>query len=99
MDSRSDLFGQFNFNDFKKWMNTQKDNKSKTNYVGLQIESKVSLKKFSTRIEVENGDIDDIMEDFKNDGGTIVSVEGNKFLVEVESGSFIVHKMYTKKKS
>lgn len=90
---KNEPMGFFNFNDFKKWMDSQKEIKPKT---GVQVESKIPLKRLLSRIDVESGDADKIIEDFKN-GGTVVSTDGNKFLVEVASGSFIVHKMYLRK--
>ena len=38
-----DPFGPFNLNDFKKWMGSQHDSKSKSHMIGLEVESEVVL--------------------------------------------------------
>ena len=93
-----DPFGPFNLNDFKKWMGNQNDNKSKSHMIGLEVESKVSYKKLLSRIvETEEGEISDVAKDFKENGGIITDIDGSNILVEVDSGSFIIHRMYVKR--
>ena len=46
---------------------------------------------------MESGDSDTVLEEFLKSGGIIVEQDGNKYLIEVESGSFICHKRFLKK--
>jgi hypothetical protein len=97
---QDDLFNLFNLNDFKKWMHNQHDaEESHPDIVGLHIETKVSVKKLVSRMEVVDGDDEELAKEFKHNGGVISEVDGHKLLVEVDSGSFIIHKMYVKKSS
>lgn len=100
MDKRSDekggLFGMFNLNDFKKWMDHQQDCKTK-NIVGIKVESKITYKKLLSRIEAQEGEIEEVAKDFKKNGGTITEVNGHNILIEVDSGNFIIHKMHIKR--
>lgn len=96
--NEENIFGMFDLNDFKKWINNHEEDKSKNSIVGIQIESKIPLKKLTGRIfEVEKGDKNQVAKDFFNEGGKILEVDGHNFLVEVSSGVFYIHRMYTKK--
>lgn len=97
IDENNDPFGPFNFGDFKKWMKHQNDEKSKTNMIGLQVESKIPFKRLISRIESQVGEIEEIAKDFKKNGGTISNVDGQNVIIEVNSGSFIIHRMYIKR--
>ena len=92
-NEQKDPFGPFDLNDFKKWMSHQQD--KKTNAVGSQVESKVSVKKLLSRIETEE-EIEEVAKDFKKNGGIIVEANGQKIKIEVDSGEFLIHKMYVK---
>lgn len=93
----SDPFGPFNFNEFKKWMENHGDQKKK-NLLGLQVESKLNIRRLLTTIqETKEGNIETVAKDFKKNGGIISEVDGNDVVVKVNSGSFIIHKMYVKK--
>ena len=85
-----------NVDNFKKWIKTQKDFNSNLNesVVGLNAESKVSRKKIIDVITVESGDLQKISKQFVENGGSILSVDGDEFLVEVKSGSFYINKKY-----
>ena len=99
IDEKNNYFGPFNFSEFKRWMEHQTDNddKTKPNMIGLQVESKVTFKKLLSRIETQDGEIEEVARDFKKNGGTIKELDGPNFLIEVTSGSFIVHRMYVKR--
>lgn len=100
VEEASDPFGPFNFNEFKKWMDNQQDNKSKTNLIGLKVESKINYRRLLSRIqETKQGDLETVAKEFKNNGGKITEADGNDVLIEVSSGSFIVHRMYIKKQT
>lgn len=96
-NEKNDPFGPFDVGNFKKWMKNQPDVSSKSNIVGLQVESKVTLKKLLTRIDTQNGILEQVAKDFKKSGGVITEVDGQNVLIEVDSGSFIIHRMYVKK--
>lgn len=88
----------FSLSDFKKWMeNQQKEESPKKDLVGLEVESKVGVRKLVSRMETDD-DVEELAEDFKKNGGVISEVDGNRLMVEVESGTFIIHRMYVKKK-
>lgn len=85
-------------NDFKKWMQNQTD-PNKNPIIGTIVESRISSKKLFTKINPEEGDLEDLVEDFKIDGGTIVGIDGHSFLVEVYSGKFFIDRTYLRKVS
>jgi len=94
--NRFNLFTEFNLSDFKKWMNNQKENSEKPNLVGTNVESKVSLKKLIDHMKTEHSH-EEIAQDFIDNGGLISAVKGHKFLIEVEAGDFLLHRMYVKR--
>jgi hypothetical protein len=96
-NNENDPFGPFDFGNFKKWMKKQPDVSSKSNMVGFQVESKVTFKKLLSRIDTQDGILEDVAKTFKKSGGIIKEVDGNNVLIEVDSGSFIIHRMYIKR--
>jgi len=95
-----DNFGQFNLADFKKWMEgQQEESPCRKNLIGMYVESKVSLKKLINRMEVEKNEeeIKDIAKDFQDNGGVIKEVDGHYFKIDVDSGEFLIHRMFVKK--
>lgn len=95
----------FSCDDFKKWVKDQEDfpHLESMNHtddlIGTHIQSKISTKKLSVKITPEEGDIDDLIEDFKRDGGFIKDTDGTNFLVEVDSGTFTISRQYVKEAS
>ena len=88
-----------NVDDFKKWMKEQKDfnpEPIKNKLIGLLVESKIKSKRLMSRIEPQEGDSEDLVVEFKKEGGKIIDVEGKKFLIEVDSGSFFIPRQYVK---
>ncbi len=69
----------------------------KENLVGFLVYPRASIRKLAHRFEMVEGDIKDIMLDFKSDGGTILEVEDDRFLIEVSSGKFYLPKHCVKK--
>lgn len=97
-DEQNDPFGPFNFSDFKKWMEHQNDSKSKPNLIGLHVESKINYRRLLSRIlETQEGDTETVAKDFKRHGGKISDIDGHNVLIEVNSGSFIIHRMHVKR--
>lgn len=95
-ESQDDPFEIFNLADFKKWIKKQEDVSNNT-IVGLTVESKISKKRLSSEIEVQDGETEDIIKDFYENGGTINDVDGNIFLIEVNSGTFLIDRTFVKK--
>ena len=89
--------GFFNVNEFKKWMNTQKPENRVSKFIGIYVESKLSAKRLINRVESDSDNVEEIVEDFVDNGGTITDVDGNWFTIAVPSGEFIVPRMYIKK--
>lgn len=94
--NNNDPFGPFNLSDFKKWMFEQHDS-NKSNMVGVQVESKIPLKKLISKIEIQDGDLMEVAKDFKKNGGKITEENGHFMYVAVDNGSFMIHKMHLKK--
>jgi hypothetical protein len=94
---QDDPFGPFNLSDFKKWMQNQHDAKYNSS-VGLEVESKIPIKKLASRIEVQEGDTVLVIKEFKRNGGIVKEVNGQNFLIENKKGSFLVHKSWIKVK-
>lgn len=95
-NNSSDPFGPFNMSDFRRWMSQQQDDSRKT-MVGLEVESKVPYKKLISRIETEDGDLIECARDFMKNGGIITEENGHYMFVKVDSGKFMIHRMYLKK--
>lgn len=96
-DYQDDPFGPFNLSDFKKWMQHQHDAKNKSS-IGLEVESKIAIKKLALKIEVQEGDKIQVLKEFKRNGGSIADVNGENFLIENSAGNFLVHRAYIKRK-
>lgn len=87
----------FSLNDFRKWVGKQKrEAKSvKSKYKGSIVESKLSLKRLVTKMDVDQGELFEMAKDFKRRGGTILECDGdNILLIEVNSGTFRIPKIF-----
>ena len=85
----------FSPDDFKKWVEKHQEQFSaklskKPLIVGTMVESKVSIKKITSSIDVQEGDSKTIARDFIRHGGTIKEINGADVLVEVSKGTFII---------
>tara|TARA_Y100000034_G_scaffold3535_1_gene4280 strand:- start:7202 stop:7489 length:288 start_codon:yes stop_codon:yes gene_type:complete len=90
----------FSLYDFKKWMDNQKDEQSprpRSKFIGTWVESKLRAKKLVIKIDAQEGEPKDLVEDFMESGGRIIDVDGLSFLVEVESGNFYVPRLFVKR--
>lgn len=63
---------------------------------GFEVKAKVSREKIDEKIEVVDGDQEDLIEDLLEFGGTILEDKGKQFLIEVDSGSFYLSKFCLK---
>lgn len=93
-------------NDFKDWLTEsegdlcnffvgQEQEKSADEYIGRSVKTKVSRKKLLERIETD-GDAKDLIEEFIDDGGTVVEFKDKKIQIEVLGGKFILPRFCVK---
>lgn len=90
----------FNLDDFKRWMRKTEEKtldegeifERKSKLIGIEVESKIEEDRLLAKIEVEDGYPEELAFEFSENGGTISEVEGKKFLIEVDSGSFFIHR-------
>ena len=78
-------------------MDNQIPKKKLSKFVGFYVESKLSSKRLINRVESEAENLKEIVEDFVTNGGTIADTDGNWFLIKVDSGEFLVPRIYVKK--
>ena len=98
--------GKFSIDGFKQWISENgglesvepfKFQEPKDKHIGQFVEAKTSTKKIAARMEAVEGEAKDLIMDFANDGGTILEVEDDKFLIEVDSGKFYLPRHCVKK--
>lgn len=91
----------FSFSDFKKWMkkndNAKTEEQKNNQLIGLTVETKISTKRLAARIRPKDGELHELVSDFKQNGGIIYDVNGKEFLVEVNSGFFYIPRFLVKK--
>jgi hypothetical protein len=106
MEQEHDQFDDepsFSLNDFKKWMASQTDKPAQksrrhSELVGLQAESKISVKRLINKITAEEGDVHELASDFRQYGGIILDVDKDDNLtIEVDSGTFVIPKFFVRK--
>ena len=89
----------FSLDDFKKWMkeygNFAMERKPKLE--GTLIESRIPVRKLLEKISPEEGELNNLAEDFYNNGGIIQEINDSNFLVKVDSGIFYLGKKYVKR--
>ena len=88
-------------NNFKDWVSGfefPKINRKKNYLIGLEVYPKVRTKKLIKKIIPQEGNLSDLVTDFKNKGGEILQVEGKNFIIEVYSGSFSIPRIYVTKR-
>ncbi len=89
--------------DFKNWFSDQKGMSDFFNfqadpnekYIGNPVKPKVSEGKLLERIECEE-DAEQLIAEFKAEGGTVISIEDKKVQVEVDSGEFLIPRFCVK---
>jgi hypothetical protein len=87
----------FSLNDFKKWMENQNTEEKTNDIVGMSVESKISMKKLLEKIEPESGDLYEVAKDFRRQGGRVAEMDGSSLLIEVNSGSFIISRLFVRR--
>jgi hypothetical protein len=92
--------------DFKNWISEQKDLSSFFNigaepenpydkYVGKMVRTKVGKNKLMERVESEDN-AETLIDEFIEEGGTILCVEDKRVHIEVDSGEFYVPRFCVK---
>lgn len=79
----------FSLDNFKKWIDEQEVQKE--NEIAR---STIGIKKLISKIDIEDGDVKEVCKDFFENGGKIISKENKKYLIEVSTGTFYLHKLY-----
>ena len=70
------------------------DNFERRSVEGTLVESKISSRKLAEKMVIEEGDISEIIMDFKENGGTVIEVNDRNFLVKVDAGLFYISRKY-----
>lgn len=97
--------------DFKNWLSSHQDMKALSEffsisrdeidpnekYVGCPARAKVSEQKLLERVETDD-DAEALINEFVENGGTVVGVDGKMFEIEVESGTFSIPRFCLKLK-
>ena len=92
------MMDRFSLESFKKWMSQQKPMDNKVNrLIGLKVESKIGAKRVAKHVLSCDGDLREVCEDFKKNGGLISEIEGTNFFIEVSSGTFKIPRCFVKK--
>ena len=107
MENKNNKEPSFSLHEFRSWLAKQNEPKLRKKkakselteaMIGKIVESRLGLKRLEQKISENNKTklADILAGDFKDNGGKIVAV--NELLVEVvvESGSFLIPKIYTK---
>ena len=88
---------KFSLDDFKRWVKNQDFNEKldrPTNEIGTLVESKVNYKKLVQKMYTEDGSIREMAKEFMKSGGVIKDIDGQNFIVEVNTGMFYVPQNY-----
>lgn len=92
---------KFSLENFKRWMSECKREvrlNQTSKLIGLLVESKINYKRIPRHVLAYEGDLKEIIEEFKDSGGRIIAVEDINFLIETDSGNFKIHRCYVRKK-
>lgn len=87
-------FMHLNPDDFKKWMkkHEEDDPSEGLNLVGVRVEARYCGKRMARSISLESGKAGRVVREFIQNGGVVKSIDGDEFVIEVESGSFSTHR-------
>ncbi len=93
---------RFSLDEFKKWLSSQEElkeffdigrqEKVDDGMVGCEVYSRISRKKLAGRMRAHRGDLDDMIEEFSEDGGFVTGTDKEDLLIEVASGTFHIQK-------
>lgn len=95
-------------NDFKDWLENQQDlggifnlNRNKIvedendKFIGKHCKSKVSERKLLEKMETDDV-VEELVEEFLTNGGTILATDGKQLHIEVDSGEFYLPRFCVK---
>lgn len=87
-------FGRLNTDDFKRWMKKHEsdDANDGPDLIGMKAEARFCGKKTARSIVLESGKAGRVVREFVQNGGIVKSVDGDEYLIEVDSGSFYINK-------
>lgn len=86
----------FSLDEFKNWIKSNGGNYIpglSRKLIGSLASPRFSSQKLISKISLEEGDLQQVVKDFKK-GGKIIGVDGKSLLIEVNSGSFYIPKQY-----
>jgi hypothetical protein len=93
----------FSVEGFSDWIGHKKDEQSfeikrpkKHELIGMEVQPKLNLEKISNKINAIDGNIDQLVVDFFEMGGSIADVKGKEYIIEVDSGIFSIKRCYVK---
>lgn len=93
----------FSLDDFKRWMrkhDSEEENSTEqrqSNLVGLRVESKIEEDRIQAKMKEAEGYPEDLAFEFFENGGVIANVDGKYFLIEVDAGTFLIHRAYVRR--
>ena len=89
-------FTKLNADNFKKWIKNQDefDTTLENDIIGASVETKFGRKKISHHVIIENGIPAKVIKEFLENGGTLKQINGDDYLIEVNSGCFFINKKY-----
>ncbi len=86
----------FSINDFRKWMKNSEDGK-RNKFIGEEVVCKFSTSKVYSKIEVQEGDEEKVLEEFSENGGIVKELDGDLFLLEISDiGTLLIPKNLVK---
>lgn len=92
----------FSVHEFKDWMakqpgvsdffdlNNRMEPQPEDEFIGREVYPRVSESKLLRKIQPEEGDAEDLVEDLCENGGMILGTNGKDLLIEVGCGSFYI---------
>lgn len=82
----------FSMDGFKDWIEIKSllEFKNKS----ICVKPRISEKKLEEKVSVEDGDLMEIIKEFKESGGLVQDKDGKMLLIEVSCGSFFLSSQY-----
>ena len=83
-----------NADNFRRWIKSHSDEQEPADMTGAEVQAKYGAKKMMKCMCVESGKAGRVIREFMDSGGTVKSISGNEYLVEVPSGEFTINKRF-----
>lgn len=91
----------FSIDGFSDWFKNKDQESSfeiqktkKYELIGMEATSKISSRKLAEKMNALDGNCDQLALEFVESGGTITKIKGKEIVIEVDSGVFLIKKMY-----